>query len=169
MVHRARLAVAPLFLAGTLVFANSLAVRAATAEGAPGEARLEARLMAPCCWTQTLDMHESELASYLRREVRRRLLAGDTPEAIEDDLAARYGEQIRVAGKGREIGGPVPLVVGLGTLAAAGALFALMRHWVRAEAARAHAPRLNDPARLGAADNDPYDAILDDELRQLDE
>ena len=62
--------------------------------------------------------------------------------------------------------------MGLGTLAAAGALFALIRHWVRAEAARAHALRLlrlKDPARLGAADNDPYDAILDDELRQLDE
>ena len=60
MVHRGRLAMAPRFLVGTLFLATSLAVRVAAAEGAPGEARLEARLMAPCCWTQTLDMHESE-------------------------------------------------------------------------------------------------------------
>ena len=36
---------------------------------AMGEVTLERRLFAPCCWSQTLDVHESELASSLRREI----------------------------------------------------------------------------------------------------
>jgi cytochrome c-type biogenesis protein CcmH len=30
---------------------------------------LELRLLAPCCWVQTLDVHESELATALRSEM----------------------------------------------------------------------------------------------------
>jgi cytochrome c-type biogenesis protein CcmH len=70
-----------------------------------GEKTLEARLLAPCCWTQTLDTHESEVAHSLRAEIRKRLAAGDNPDAIENDIVARYGERIRAVPKGGSLTG----------------------------------------------------------------
>lgn len=64
-------------------------------ENVPGAERLEGRLLAPCCWAQTLDIHGSEIANSLRREIRSRLKAGEQPEAIEQSLVARYGERMR--------------------------------------------------------------------------
>src|SRR5262245_9645491 len=49
----------------------------------PGAARLEGRLLAPCCWIQTLDVHGSEVAVGLRTEIRHRLRAGESAGAIE--------------------------------------------------------------------------------------
>jgi cytochrome c-type biogenesis protein CcmH len=55
---------------------------------------LESTLMAPCCWNQTLDAHESDLASSLRREIHERLAHGETTSAIQADFVVRYGERI---------------------------------------------------------------------------
>lgn len=70
-----------------------------------GEKTLEGRLLAPCCWTQTLDIHESEVAHSLRLEIRRRLQAGENATAIESDIVARYGEKIRAVPKGGSLTG----------------------------------------------------------------
>ncbi|WP_433927435.1 cytochrome c-type biogenesis protein CcmH [Sorangium cellulosum] len=64
---------------------------------APGEKTLAARLLAPCCWDQTLDVHESEVTRDLRREICALLRRGDSADAIEQSLVARYGERIRAA------------------------------------------------------------------------
>jgi cytochrome c-type biogenesis protein CcmH len=163
-----------LFAVPLLVLAVPLAGGSARAQGsagsgggssAPGEARLLARLIAPCCWTQTLDVHESEISASLRREIRARLLAGESPDAIEDSIVARYGERIRAVPRGEEVGGHIPLVVGLAMLAAAGALLAMVRRWLGASAARP-APLA---AKAAGTAPDPYDGKLDDELRAFDE
>ncbi|HMJ15590.1 MAG TPA: hypothetical protein VK524_29440, partial [Polyangiaceae bacterium] len=44
----------------------------------PGADRLEGRIRAPCCWNQTLDIHSSEIASALKREIRTRLRKGES-------------------------------------------------------------------------------------------
>ncbi|APS00723.1 cytochrome c-type biogenesis protein [Pajaroellobacter abortibovis] len=62
---------------------------------APGEKRLEARLLAPCCLNQSLDVHESDLAQQLRKEIHERLLAGQSDVEIERELILRYGDRIR--------------------------------------------------------------------------
>jgi cytochrome c-type biogenesis protein CcmH len=66
-------------------------------EGAQLDAEhaLEERVLAPCCWRQSLRDHESELASSLRAEISARLRAEESASAIEDDLVRRYGERIR--------------------------------------------------------------------------
>lgn len=66
-------------------------------EYVPGAARLEGRLLAPCCWDtsrQTLDIHGSPIANELRMEIRRRLKAGETPDDVEADLVRRYTTKI---------------------------------------------------------------------------
>ena len=69
------------------------------AEYVPGAKRLEQRLLAPCCWDtskQTLDVHDSPIAIDLRREIKRRLKAGETPDAVEADniFSVLMGDQV---------------------------------------------------------------------------
>jgi cytochrome c-type biogenesis protein CcmH/NrfF len=86
------------------VLAILLGVRSARAAGEPTEwspavraaaHELEKRLMAPCCWRETLDTHESPTASDLRREIRTRVANGEPLSAIEADLLRRHGPGLR--------------------------------------------------------------------------
>jgi cytochrome c-type biogenesis protein CcmH len=111
-----------------LAWAQSEVAGSEIGEKVPGAERLEGRLLAPCCWTQTLDIHGSEIANTLRREIRTRLKAGESPEAIERSLISRYGERIRA------VPDKVPLntmgTVGwLGVAASAAFLAYLLRQW----------------------------------------
>lgn len=132
-------------------------------EKIPGAERLEGRLLAPCCWNQTLDIHGSEISYALRREIRTRLKAGESPEAVEASLVDRYGPRLRA------VPDKVPLegagFLGLVVLfAAAGGLVALLLKWRRRST-----PTAADSGSLpdkSAADG--LDKRLDDELRRLD-
>lgn len=135
--------------------------RAGQEHPAKGEAALLGRLVAPCCWTQTLDVHAGPMADSLRAEVRTRLAAGEAPSSIEDDLVARYGPRIRSSASER------PLVwAGLGvgalSLLSIGMLLFTIRRWVRRSARAAAA----FPAP--SAERDADDERLDEELRLLD-
>jgi cytochrome c-type biogenesis protein CcmH len=129
----------------------------------PGEGALLGRLLAPCCWDQTLDVHESPTVDGLRAEIRGRLLAGVAPEAIEADLVARYGERIRALQPGDPLGSVALAVVGLSLVAGAG-LLALMRRWASRRAVPAGSPAPDDTPAAG----DAWDERLDEELRALD-
>ncbi|MGC4063079.1 MAG: cytochrome c-type biogenesis protein CcmH [Polyangiaceae bacterium] len=136
-------------------------------EKVPGAERLEGRLLAPCCWNQTLDVHGSEIAYALRREIRTRLKAGESPDAIESSLIERYGSRLRAVPDRVPLEGAA--VVGLsGLFVAAGGLVVLLVRWRRRRTA-SDLPSV-DPAeaeRLGKA-SDGLDARLDAELRRLD-
>lgn len=117
-------------------------------------AALTERLVAPCCWRESLREHHSPLAEELRAEIRGRLAAGEAPPAIEADLIGRYGPKLRAFSPDwdprRTTGVIVALVV-------VGGLVWLVR-WTRRRrpvAVSAAAPALADP-RL--------EDLLDDEL-----
>ncbi|WP_394828786.1 cytochrome c-type biogenesis protein CcmH [Pendulispora albinea] len=140
------------------------------AHAAPGEAILEGRLIAPCCWTQTLDMHESPLATELRAEIRERLGRGELSEAIEDDLAARFGERIRAVPKtGRDPRAAISIGGSLVMLVSAIGVLWLVRGWTRRQPGGKlpFGPRPAAAAATTAA-RDEYDDRLEDELRRLD-
>jgi cytochrome c-type biogenesis protein CcmH len=132
----------------------------------PGAQRLEGRLLAPCCWDssrQTLDIHGSPVANELRREIRSRLKAGETPDTIEADLVRRYTPKILAAPTADRI----PrmgflLVVALG----GGMAFAATRvaKWRRRYEPAAPA----GPAGAKPAAPDEWDAQIDSELEDRD-
>ena len=55
---------------------------------------LEAKLMAPCCFTQTIDQHESDIARQMRAEVSGWLAQGLSDQQILDIYVERYGARI---------------------------------------------------------------------------
>jgi len=133
---------------------------AAAQKLSPGEAILEGRLIAPCCWTQTLDIHESPLASELRAEIHDRLGRGENAEIIEDDLVVRYGEGIRAIPKGRDPRIAISVASAAAMLLSAIGLLWWIRRWTR------RSPSAT-PAR-SAEPRDAYDDRLDEELGHFD-
>jgi cytochrome c-type biogenesis protein CcmH len=126
------------------------------------------RVVVPCCWTQTLDVHESELATELRVEIAARLRSGERALAIEDDLAARYGERVRAVPRGND----TRRYVGSGVfgllIAALLGLSWRAYGWVQKGRAREQ-DELQSSSSL-SSDDPPadYDELLDRELRELD-
>ncbi|MGK4006279.1 cytochrome c-type biogenesis protein CcmH [Sorangium sp. So ce1036] len=129
---------------------------------APGERALAARLLAPCCWDQTLDVHESEVTRDLRREIRGRLRGGESADTIELDLVARHGERIRAA-PSAGILGKVALGLMSGIAVTFLGVFALLRSWRRSAAQPA-----SSSLAISTAARDEYDERLDNELRERD-
>jgi len=123
--------------------------------------QLEQRLVAPCCWTQTLDVHESELVTQLRQEIRTRLRAGERPPSIEDAMAQRFGERVRAMPRGKSPmlvfaqGTSVLLALGLGLM------IALAVSWRRRALQRGEVL-----VQAGAVD--AYDREIDRALSRLD-
>jgi len=122
---------------------------------------LEERLLAPCCWTQTLDVHESPLVTEMRLEIRSRLAAGETPLAIEDSFAQRHGERVRAMPRGR-----TPMLTYVGWFAAALTavlviLVLVARRWTKRTATDVRTPS-------EATDDPALDAQIDQAMAKLD-
>lgn len=162
--------------------APAFAVAAAPASAAPAahadeERIVEGRLLAPCCYVQTLDIHESPMATELRLEVRTRLAAGEPAAAIEDDFVARYGERVRALPKGQDPRRGMVYLSAAVLFAGAVALAAMLRRWRRAsnegpgEPGPAALPGAGAPLAGLAAAGAPHDALddrIDEDLRAMD-
>jgi len=77
--------------------------------------KLEDKLMAPCCYSQTIRVHMSMEAEQMREEVTDMVLAGKSEQDIIKYYKAKYGETILVVpdGKAGQIAYGVPIVVAL--------------------------------------------------------
>jgi cytochrome c-type biogenesis protein CcmH len=136
-------------------------------EYVPGAARLEGRLLAPCCWDtsrQTLDIHGSPIANELRMEIRRRLKAGESSDDIEADLVRRYTTKILAVPPDN----PLPrmgtvlavALLGVGALAA--------RMVLRWRKKAPEVPGAAVPVPASGAPHDEWDDRLDRELDEAD-
>jgi cytochrome c-type biogenesis protein CcmH len=128
----------------------------------PGASVLEGRLMAPCCWMQTIDIHDSPMALGMKREIRRRLRNGESSAAIQASFVDRYGPKILAVQSDSHL---QTLFVGL-SIAMAGAVVAavfMIRRWRKQGADAA-------PATSGGATTkrDEWDDQLDAELGRMD-
>lgn len=118
---------------------------------------LERQLLAPCCFRETLEVHQSPVTTELRAEIRQRLGAGEPPAQVEAALVSRYGPRLRAH---------LPAQLGVWLMLAIGAagwlvLWGLGRRWTRPT--KEAAPPTVEPALL-PADRAYYDGILDADL-----
>jgi len=133
----------------------------------PGANRLEGRIRAPCCWNQTIDIHGSEVAQALRREIRTRLRAGETPDTIEASIVARYGDRVLAVPPGSPL---KKVAIALALLLAGAGFFAgrLVMRWRRgALRLPAESAASSQAAGKDAASRDALDERLEAELRAL--
>jgi cytochrome c-type biogenesis protein CcmH len=128
------------------------------------EARtLETKLVAPCCWSQQVSVHQSPAADEVRQDVRRRLGRGENPQQILDDYVVQFGERILVEPPARGyklmlyVLPPIALVL-------SGAAVTM---WVRRAARQGAAVPAAEPAARTPT-GDAYAARLEEELRDLD-
>lgn len=66
----------------------------AFAVDANGAHRIQNRFIAPCCWSQSVAMHDSPVAREMRDEIVKLVSEGKTEEEIVDFYVTRYGERI---------------------------------------------------------------------------
>lgn len=126
----------------------------------PGAAALEGRIIAPCCWTQTIDIHGSPASTALRQEIRARLAKGEDARAIEESLVERYGAKVLATPQGSRLGKTgVFLAMAMGA-AGVGAVM-LLRRWQR-RSGSGTAPARSPNTR------DALDERLDAELSRLE-
>jgi cytochrome c-type biogenesis protein CcmH len=57
---------------------------------------LEKAVLAPCCYTETVAQHQSEIAVMMRVEIAKWVAQGRTDEEILDTYAKRYGAKVLV-------------------------------------------------------------------------
>lgn len=57
-------------------------------------ARIEHQLIAPCCYTQTIDLHLSDIAEKMRHDVAAMILGGQKEKEIYDYYKNLYGGRI---------------------------------------------------------------------------
>lgn len=89
--------------------------------------RVTSRVLAPCCWSQPVQSHQSDAAARVRAEVADYLARGIGEPEIFNRLAAEYGE--RILGEPRGTRGTIAIVTPFAILLAglAVVLFVLSR------------------------------------------
>jgi cytochrome c-type biogenesis protein CcmH/NrfF len=79
------------------VFAvSALAYAGAVEEPRARVHRLEKAVLAPCCYTETVGQHQSEIAVQMRVEIAKWVEQGKTDREILDTYASRYGAKVLV-------------------------------------------------------------------------
>jgi cytochrome c-type biogenesis protein CcmH len=64
--------------------------------------RVEERLLAPCCWAESVAFHNSPVAQRMRAEIEKLVAEGRTEPEIVDYYVERYGERILREPRGRK-------------------------------------------------------------------
>ena len=132
---------------------------AETKQAADKAREIEDNLIAPCCWSQPVSQHDSEIAQQIREEVSSMVAAGKSRDEILDYYVSKYGERILVT----------PRVKGFNTLAYVlpwaalpiGAWFLI----VLLKKLRTPAPSSSPSALLDSR----YSSVIEKEMKELDE
>lgn len=153
-----------------LLFALTTTVAAADQAAVEAEARkIEAELIAPCCWSQQVSVHQSPAADEIKKDVRLRLARGQTHQQILDDYVVQFGTRILAEPPAQGFTRMLYVLPPILLLAGAGLVVILVRRF----SARGGTPTPERAAAGGAAPpaqsaDRAYDDRLEDELADLD-
>ena len=83
-------------VAALVVFAALAAPQATPLDPAlEAEARqIETEVIAPCCWSQQVSVHQSPAADQMRADIRTMLAGGRSHDQVLEAFVAQYGERI---------------------------------------------------------------------------
>lgn len=100
-----------------------LAVSLALVAGLWGQSKerirsLQEKLIAPCCWSESVASHRSEIAAEMRAEIARMVAEGKSDREILDYYKAKYGPRILMEPEGelRIWAYTIPVVAGVAGL-----------------------------------------------------
>lgn len=135
----------------------------AAADRIEDEARaIEAMLVAPCCWSQQVSVHQSEAAAEIKRDVRAALRAGRNRREIVDSYVEKYGTRILIEPPARGFGAWLYVLPVVTLLVSAAGLGLVVRRFASRGAS---APK---PEERAAPADELAQQRLDDELREMD-
>lgn len=129
------------------------------------EARaLEAMIIAPCCFSQQVSVHQSAAADEVRKDVRLRLAAGETREQILNAYVSQYGKRILAEPPAKGFDLLLYVLPFVMMLASVWLVIAVLRRFTERE------PLSDLQTNVSTTQTPPgsYDTRLDDELRDLD-
>jgi cytochrome c-type biogenesis protein CcmH len=121
---------------------------------------IESKLIAPCCWSQPILEHDSEIAQQMRNEVSTMLAAGKSRDQILDFYVAKYGERILVTPRAKGFNA-LAYVLPWAALPIAACVLIV---WL--VKLRSPAPSLPAPAPLP---DSRYSSVIEKEMKDLDE
>jgi cytochrome c-type biogenesis protein CcmH len=141
------------------IFLAAASLGAADKKGEELVRELENMLIAPCCWSQPISQHYSEVSEKMRKEVREMVAAGKSRDEILDSYVSEYGERILATPRPRGFNALAYVLPWAALILGGWLLFVLLRK-LRAPA----------PAAIAAPPPDArYTSIVEKEIKDLDE
>ncbi|MEW6297263.1 MAG: cytochrome c-type biogenesis protein CcmH [Thermodesulfobacteriota bacterium] len=127
--------------------------------------RIEGKLIAPCCFAQTVANHYSDVAEQIKKQIRRRLAQGATEEEIINEYVRVYGERILAEPQARGFNLLAYLLPPLAIVGGLGSVCLFLRQWRPSDVhdrASVHTPTVH-----GQGATDPLRARLSEELARF--
>lgn len=122
---------------------------------------LEAKLIAPCCWSQQVSVHQSPASDDIKSSIRRMLSEGKTSQQILDAYVAEYGDRILAEPPARGFSAALYVAPWILLVGSVGLVVVVIK--------RLRTPGRAAPGRTGEPPvNDDESERIDEELRQLD-
>ena len=155
--------IAAVVLAAVLVSAAAAAQPASDPAVEREARRIEAMVIAPCCWSQQVSVHQSPAADEMRQDIRKQLAEGKTRQQIIEAYVARFGEQVLAEPPARGFKRTLYVLPILLLVVSAVVLSVVVKRMARQPAVAGFpaAPPAGSP-------RDAYGDRLNDELRDLD-
>ena len=142
-----------------ILFWAIAALGAESKQNAEKAREIEDHLIAPCCWSQPVSQHYSEVAEQIRKEVSEMVAAGKSRDEILDYFVSQYGERILATPRPKGFNTMVYILPCVALIVGAWLLYVLLK--------RLRSPISSPvPAPLPG---DRYASIIEKELKDLEE
>jgi len=124
---------------------------------------IETMLIAPCCWSQQVSVHQSPASDEIKASIRKLLAEGKTQQQILDAAVAQYGDRILAEPPARGFSGLLYVLPWIFLAGSVGLVVFVVRRLRTPGSALAAASGVN-----AAPINEAEAERIDDELRKLD-
>lgn len=128
---------------------------------------LDGRLISPCCWTQTIAVHDSETAHQLKAQVRLLVAQGMGEDEVLDSFVAQYGEEILAAPRAAGFNLLAYILPAFVIVLGVAGIVLLALRW-RDGRAEATPVTVAEGSRGAAVEQNPLRSRLDEELSRFD-